>query len=535
MKKILEKHGMLNCVGALLDIISVVLFIVAAFVEEANPDMILKIVGVVFFLIGSMIMALNSDDHRLVKSLMVFVFTAGLLTWLFPYGYFQGADFYENAIKRVGLNDVGFAFYHSINFIMDKIIFLLVVAGFYGVLSKVDGYQKLVEKIANGLKKNNIITYISTVVISLIIFVLTSLFTQTFIVVLFIPFFISVLLKMGMDKLTTFAVTFGSALVGILGCTYGTDSLGAFSHYLSKTVTFAINYRFIIAVITFILYAFFLIMRVNKVLKGKKKTTKASMVDDDPFKVETTKTKTNIIPIIVILVLLAVIVILGYVDWKANFGIKAFDDLHTWLTGLKIGDDFTIISYILGNEAKPFGQFPFVFSLTALLLIVTGLIAFLYRVKINEFIEAFYEGMKKVYKPILFLLGVYLIFGISNITPVAPTLVNWVSNLVKGFNPYLTAINAFITSVFQIDFGYVAYTIGGLITTTYATTMELAYTIFTSIYGLVQVFMPTSALLVVGLAMMKIDYKDWLKYIWLFVVGMLVILLVFFTVVTYIL
>ena len=52
-------------------------------------------------------------------------------------------------------------------------------------------------------------------------------------------------------------------------------------------------------------------------------------------------------------------------------------------------------------------------------------------------------------------------------------------------------------------------------------------------YGLIQLFMPTSAILITGLSLMKIDYKSWLKYIWLFVVGMLIILLVLFTVVTY--
>ncbi len=53
-------------------------------------------------------------------------------------------------------------------------------------------------------------------------------------------------------------------------------------------------------------------------------------------------------------------------------------------------------------------------------------------------------------------------------------------------------------------------------------------------YGIVQIFVPISAMLVLGLSMMKVSYKDWFKYIWLYVVGMIIILLVLFTVVTYI-
>ena len=98
----------------------------------------------------------------------------------------------------------------------------------------------------------------------------------------------------------------------------------------------------------------------------------------------------------------------------------------------------------------------------------------------------------------------------------------------------MTSIMAFVTSLFQNDLGYTAYTIGGFLTSVYTNDISLVHTIFISMYGLIQVFMPTSALLVVGLSFMKVDYKDWLKYIWLFILGMLVILLVLFTVVAYI-
>lgn len=531
MKKILEKYGMLRCIGAVLGILSLVLFIVAAFVEGATPDMVLKLVGMVLFLVGGMIIALTSEEHRLLKSLLVFIAAGIVLTWLLPYGVFREADFYEYAFKRIGLVDVSYAFYHSIYFVMDKIIFLLALGGFYGVVSKTSGYQVLVTKIANKLKG-----YVMPVAvgISVILIALTSLFTQTYVVLIFVPFFVSILLKMNLDKFTAFAVTFGSVLVGILGCTYGTDTLIIFNNYTGQDLTVGLSLRLIVAAITLVLYNFFLVMRIRKVQKATKKTTKNSTIEDDPFRVETTKEKSSIVPVAIVLGLIAIITILGYVDWNANFGIEIFDKFHTWLTELEVGQDFNIISYILGTEAKAFGLFPFVFTIAIVLLLGSGLIAYLYKMKLSEFIENFYMGLKKLYKPILFLIGAYVIFGISYISPVAPTVVNWVANLVKGFNPFITSIIAFVTSIFQVDFGYISYTVGGLITSTYAANIELAHTIFLTIYGLVQVFLPTSALLVLSLSMMKVDYKDWLKYIWMFVVGMLVVLLILFAVVAYI-
>ena len=38
MKKIFEKHGVLNCVGALMDVLAFILFVVAAFVNGATPS-----------------------------------------------------------------------------------------------------------------------------------------------------------------------------------------------------------------------------------------------------------------------------------------------------------------------------------------------------------------------------------------------------------------------------------------------------------------------------------------------------------------
>ena len=93
---------------------------------------------------------------------------------------------------------------------------------------------------------------------------------------------------------------------------------------------------------------------------------------------------------------------------------------------------------------------------------------------------------------------------------------------------------AFITSLFYNDLGFTSFSVGGFLTAVYANNIDLVHVIYTSMYGIVQLFMPTSCILVLGLSLMKLDYKSWLKYIWLFVVGMIVILLVLFTVVAYI-
>ena len=533
MKKILGKIGVLRCLGICFDIVSIILFIVSIFVTKTNPNMALKVVGIALFVIGGFILALTSEEHRTFKSLLVFILAMIIMTWLFPYGYFQGADFYDMGLKRLGLADLGYAFYYSISNleVIDKIIFLFAVAGFYGVLAKTDGYQKMVNNLAKKFS-NKVILF--SVITSVLLFVMTSVITETFVVIAFVPFFISILLKMNMDKLSAFAVTFGSIVVGLLGAPYGTESLVGFNEFANQALTVGLKYRFIIAAVALVLYEFFLVMRIKKVFKDTKKSDKNSVIEDDPFKVEETKSHKSAIPVAVILVITAIILILGYINWQGAFGIKWFNDLHTKIIGIKVGKDVTIFSYILGNSAKAFGDFTYLLTVTAVLFIMTGLVALLSKMKFNEVIANFYEGNKKMFKPALFLIGLNVLYGIANMMPVVPSIANWVFTLFKGFSPYVNTAVAFITSAFHTDLRFTSYLVSGYLTSTYAANMELVHIIWTSMYGLVQVFLPTSAVLLVGLSFMKVDYKTWFKYIWLFVVGIFVILLVLFTVLAHV-
>ena len=202
----LEKHGMLKCIGALMDVIGIILLAVSYFVDATTPDMVLKIIGLVFivigiyflafknlkerltkvgfvgatlialscalvaaaifvtatnpvmilkllalifFVVGGLMISVTSEDHRLAKSVLFFVLTTIIFTWIIPYGQFNGGDFYDYGISRVGIVDISISMYNALYYVMDKVIFLFVLGGVYGVLSKISGYQRLVSAIAN--------------------------------------------------------------------------------------------------------------------------------------------------------------------------------------------------------------------------------------------------------------------------------------------------------------------------------------------------------------------------------------------------
>jgi len=478
-------------------------------------------------IVGGFFIIRKSKKHDLAKWITLFIGVSIALTWVFTYGYFNGAQFYDYGMNQQGLTDIVNILYYSINFAADKIIFLLALGAFYAVLSQSNGYKKIVTKLAEKFKGKEIVFVL---VSSLLFAVMTSVFNQSFIALTFVPFVISIALSMKLDKITAFCVTFGSILIGTLGVTYGGEGLYWFNYYVQTTINTGILYRLLVLVISFVLFNFFTILHVKKVLKDKK----LNEIDEDPFKVEKVDKKAKTWPVIIILSVLFVIIVLGYVNWESNFGIKCFTTFHNWLLGLKIGK-FEIFKALLGTQATEawFGGWN-LFHASFLLIVTSVVIALVSKIKLNDFISYYGEGIKKLGKSTLLFVGVYMVMVAAYMSPFVPTITNYIFDGVKNFNPYLVSLDAFIASIFHADFGFTGYVVTSFLTNTYTTSLEIIHTIFTTMYGFAGLFVPTSAILLIGLSYLNIDYKTWIKYIWVFVVAILVILLVLFTVVTYI-
>ncbi len=527
MKKIFKKYGAVKSIGGCLDILGLLLAIIAAFLGKfEDVQMTMRVISCILIFIGLFMMALMAEKNKTLKLIGSFVLAAFVFTWILPYGYFNGATFVNYGLKRLGLADFGIGAYYAVSFTLEKILFILFLVGFYGVLSKISGYQQLVTSIAKKLKGKEVITALC---MSLFIVAFTALSRQTFAALIFVPFFVSILSHMKVEKITAFAITYGSILIGILGVLYGSESLSDFNYYLDTELTTGLTYRGIILAVAFVLYNFFIVMRI----RANKKRKNAEAIEDT-FEVEAPKKKGHVYPVVITLVVVTILAILGYVGWSDYWEIGIFKDFHTWITSFSIGEDFPIFSYILGSNPVAFGEFGYLYVMDGILLIASAVLALIYRMKLSEYVAAAFEGLKKAIKPILVIIGIYTIFAFVYMSPVTPTLCNWFFSLTDSLNPVTASISAFIASMFNIDFGYTAYAIGAYLTTAYEGSLEIVHTIFTSMYGLVQVFLPSSLVLMVGLSLANIDYKSWFKYIWLFVVGMFIILIVFFVVLLYV-
>lgn len=495
---------------------------------------VIQIIGLIVVLIltilGGVFIALKSKKHNLIKWVGLFLFLSIGLTWVFGYGFFNGTEFSdEGMVYRQGLTDLPYLINQAINFSLDKIVFLLVLGGFYAVLSVSNGYKKLVSSIAEKLKGKETITII---LVSLLFTAMASLFTQSFVALVFVPFIVSVLLEMKLDKITAFSATFGSILIGLLGVTYGSEGLYYFNYYTNIGINTGLLYRLIVLVVAFVLFNFFTVIHARKVLKDKK----INEVEADPFKVGKAPQKAKAWPVVVLFSILFVLIILGYMRWEGNFGITVFNDFHKWLLNIKIGD-FQIFRAFLGTfSMETYGEFGNwnLFHVSTILIVFGSLIALMNRVKFSDYISAIGEGVKKMILPIGLFVGTYMVMAAVYMAGVMPTVTNLIMKLSSSFNPFVTALDALVVNVFHPDLGLTGYLVGTYLVSAYAQNIEILHTIFVTLYGFVGLIAPTSGILLIGLSYLDIDYKTWLKYIWMFVLGILVILLVLFTVMFYI-
>lgn len=466
------------------------------------------------------------EKYDLFKIVCLAILVTVVLTWIIPSPTVANGMAGADSIKRVGLVDLFSSGVYGVNFFLQQILLVLFVGVFYGVLSKSSGYQVLVSRVASKLKgKESLFVIFSSAIIAL----LTSLLSQTFVVLIFIPLIISIASKMKLDKLTTMLCSFGAILVGIVGATFGTEGVSYFINYLSMydttiDIKTLLGIRFGILALALILYNFFTLLH----LKKARKNNKEEMVLDLFEGTEENK-KAKVWPMVLFLIVLFSFTILGYMNWEENFGLTLFREFHEWLTELAI-DKYTIISYILGSRATYFGFWELyqIFTVMGVLLLFVKII---YRIKLDDFIEEAIDGLRKMAKPALLMFLIFTVFVFIYWTPFTYTLSKGL--IGETFNPFLTAVSGFVSALFHLDFGYTSYLLGELMTTNFGNSLDVGFLIYVTMNGMVQIIAPTSALLFIGLSYLDLPYKNWMKGIWKFFIALFILLFIIFALLSY--
>lgn len=459
--------------------------------------------------------------HNGFKIVLISILVLLLLTWLLPAAVYQGS-YVEQGRVQMGLFDLFSYPVATVAYFGYIAVFVLIVGGFYGVLSKTGVYRTLLDKIVGKFKgKEPWLLAIMMVLIAAV----TSVCGANFALLAFFPLIISLVLLMGYNKLVAASVTVGSLMVGLMGTTFSGNTLDLLNQVLSLKIETELITKVIILVIGLVLLIFNTLWYAKKI-KGAVNEEKEDFI---PAKVR--GKKKSVWPMIVVLDVVFLIIVLSFMPWSSAFGLDIFDKATEAVTGFEIGG-FPIFGKILGTALPAFGSWS-INEMMVTLLVATIVIGLIYRVKLDDFISSFFQGVKRALAPAGLMLLIYTCLVIVVYHPFQLVIFDFLLGLTKNFNVVLTAIVAFVASIFNVDMAYTVQNVVPYVTSIVTDTSlyPLVAIMFQTLYGFAMLFAPTSAILMGALAYLKVPYTDWLKYIWKLLLQLLVVLFIIFTII----
>lgn len=431
----------------------------------------------------------------------------------------------------IGFGDALLYTESSLQYFFHIILFVLAIGGFYGVLSKTPAYKKLLDNIVAKVKSLDK----KFIFIVIILFaIIASLTGMTLPLLVFVPFVVSIILLLGYDKLVAISSTIVSTMVGYLGGIFvtivnpNTYGISTYESFVGTESAFANVFPKILLLFAGIALLIYFVNKhivnvANKKVKYELNDTSELLISEVKGNYKDIKTW----PIITVLALIFVILTLGMVPWNSLFGIEVFNDFHTWLMGLSI-KEFAVIPSIISSNFPAFGEWTasgdsLVYMLiTIILLVASVLTALLCRVKLNDALDGYIEGMKKFFAPAALIAIAYGILVCAYNNGFIEALI---ANYGK-FNYGVSSLLVLLGCLINVDPYYIV--IGVLSPILNVITDESIYSsvaiLFQGIYGIFSIVGPTSLILIFGLTYMDIPYTTYLKYIWRFILSLIILL-----------
>lgn len=472
-----------------------------------------------------------------------------ILTWLITPGTFQNGSFTASSnLEPIGLMSLVKQPLATLGNYSVFGIYILVIAGFYGVLEGIGAYNNFVELIVKSNKKDRnkfMIISVSTFAI------LSALTSVQYVLFILVPFFVHVMLKLGFNKFSTFLATFGSIIIGNIGAVYGFNISGYLNYYLNISINNNLVGKLILLGLLIILVVFYImkndkesvvkkdkleepkkeakkvVTKTTKKAPTKKKSTaktKSALMKDD---VIVAKKGTNPVPFIVVTLMLVVFLLVAGYNWSYGLGFTGFEDLYTKINEVVTKGGFAWLMAIIG-KISPIGYWSIEESIF-FLLIATLLVSWLYNIKFSKVKELFVNNSKKYLKVAVVItianIIIYSVLGTSSGANIFYTISNYILGLSKTFNIFVVSLFSFVSGLFLNDFtyfvGYMAEPLKAIYTD--SAVYPILAMIMQTMHGLVMLLVPTSLVLVAGLAALDISYKEYIKYIWKLLIQILVV------------
>ena len=450
--------------------------------------------------------------HNLFKVVLITICVAVLLSWLLPVTYYS-TSLVEDTRDQIGVFDLINYVGISVQYFSHIAIYVLSVGGFYGLVYRIPAYRNLIDKVVNAFDGRE---WLFMAIVVVLFGAGSAIAGLSLPLLFFFPFIIAVLLAMGYDRITAALVTAGSVVVGLIGSVFNVNNTYGFDMVLNVNPGDHWKYKVLLLVICLVaLFVYILLYSKNH--KDKKNANALFIPKESKAK------RDKVWPLAVVFDVLLVMFALAFMPWN-TFGVTAFTELHDKLSGFAIGN-FPILDKIFGLSVA-FGSWNLT-EATVVLIIATLLIAFVYRVKLNDLISCYMDGCERALKPACLVILMYVVLVATTYVPVLLTICKPI--LGEKFGLITASISTFIYSCFSVESYYVGtglvpYVLS-LAEATNANIMGISL-MSQAFYGIAMLVAPTSVVLMATLAYLNIPYQKWLKSVWKLLLVLAVIALI---------
>lgn len=447
--------------------------------------------------------------------LFAIIVVVAILTWIVPAGQYDMTELNGKEVPMPGtyqqventpqgIFDIITSPAKGFADAVDVALFILIIGGFLGVVMKTGAIDAGIAEVTNRLKGKE---KMMIPVLMILFGIGGTSYGMAEETIAFYPLLIPVFVAAGYDTITAVAVILLGAGVGVLGSTVNPFATGIASGFAGVSLGQGIVLRLLILVVGMAAAIFYVMRYAEKVRKDPTKSLTYATREADikhfgnqqegtTFPELTGKRKL----ILGLFALTFVIMIYGVIPFE-DMGITAIPTLWWWFTELA--------------------------SLFLIMAIVIGLVAGLNE---KELIGGFVDGARD-------LLGVALIVGLSRGITVVMNAGNMTATVLNLGEQTLASTGSIaftiLTYIFYIPMSFLIPSTSGLATLSMpimaplgdfaGVTRDVVITAYQSASGIMNLVTPTSAVVMGGLAIGRVPYEKWLKFVGKFLVIMFII------------
>jgi len=435
--------------------------------------------------------------YNVFKVLMIALLAAIVVSFLIPQSTIGYSGIEKGKVNPITFIDSISNGLTSFSVFIEAFVYVLVIGIFYAVIKKTGKYDALINNTAVKFKnKRKVFAIVSILTFGLLTAVLGNIMPM----LVLVPAFIDIAKKLEYDSKKSILATVGAIILGSAGSLY--------TNYANQILALKVSANIIPKIIVLVLSLTALILYV--VLTEKKKEVKLE-------KVQTKK----LLPLTIAFDIILLLIILGMVPWKGYFEFDGFDKFHESIIGFKVFK-ISLFEAVVGKTLVAFGAWT-MYSLTILLIVVSAILAIIYKIKFDGLLESISNGIKKAFPyALIYVIANVMLVSVYN----SGFFITVISSVGKMKDSILSSstISA-LSSLVYPDYSYASqFTLSTLATViSNSGVYKVLAVIFQTIYSLFLLISPTSVLLLMALKYENISYKKWVKYIYKFLLGLLII------------